>query len=305
MEPTHPISFKTINLPNNETYAYRESGHSSQILLLLHGNFTTSLFFESFIPHVSNSYRVIAPDMRGFGHSSYNKPINSFEDICQDLKYFLEALKISKVIVLGWSLGGPIAQLFTCKYPNLVENLITVGSVGPRGTMLQNTKGRFMKTKEDFMACHAIQGTLKMIESKDEDALRWFLTTAGFQGRNVPPEEKMKRYIEEVKLQRNIVEVFCALNNFNITKDDNGVCEGNNLIEEIKSPCLFIHGNHDANVQTTCSLELKEYVKHAELKIMEGGRHFLFEPPYVEKLVKIVRDFLNKGKKIERQEEQN
>ena len=304
MVPNSPITLKYATLSNNETYAYREAGISERTLFLLHGNFTTSLFFEPFMLKMSKSFRVIAPDMRGFGHSTYNTSIDSFEDICDDIKEFLESLHIKKISLLGWSLGGPVALLFASKYPTYIENLITVGSVGPKGTMLKDTEGVLMKTKEDFLACQAIQGSIKMIETKDETILKWFLVNAGFQGKEVPSEEKIKEYIEEIKLQRNVLDVFYALNSFNITDEFNGICEGTGQIEKIQGPCLFIHGNQDVNVKTTCSLELKEYVKQGEVKIIEGGRHFLFEAPYMEKVAKLVKDFIGKEEcgKPEREE---
>ena len=293
METIHPITLKEVQLSNQETYAYRESGTSEKTLLLLHGNFTTSIFFETFINQVSNSFRTIAPDFRGYGHSTYNNPITSLEDLCEDLKVFLEALDISKVNLLGWSAGGPVAQLFACKYPSLVESLILVGSVGPRGTMILDANGRLMKKKEDFEKCWRIADTIGMIKAKNNKMLKWFMTNNGFRNKDLPKEEILDQYVDELKLQRNIVDILCALNNFNISSETNGICIGTKLIDRIQGPCLIVHGSHDENVRCVDSWEIKKYLlKKAKIEIIEGGRHFLFEPTNAEKISKLVKEFL-------------
>jgi len=290
---TLPCHIKTIPLPNKETYAYREAGSSQKTLLLLHGNFTTSLFFEPFIGQISSTYRVIAPDLRGYGHTTYNTPISSLHDLVEDLKHFIEALKLDKVNILGWSAGGPVAQLFTCKYPELVESLILVGSVGCKGTMMKDAQGRLMREKGDFERCWVVLDLIGMMRAKNNRLLRWYLENAGFQNKDLPANEMMEKYVNEVKLQRNMIDMFNALNCFNISDECNGICFGTKEIKEIKTPCLLIHGSNDENVLCESSWEIKRYLdKNAKIEIIEGERHFLFEPKTAGKVAKLVQDFL-------------
>jgi len=293
MEYTKPFELKTILLPNGETYAYRDVGISEKVLILLHGNFTTSFFFEPFIEKIAASFRIIAPDLRGYGHTTYNTPINSLEDLCDDLKQFIEVLELQKVNLLGWSASGPVAQLFACKYPDLLQGLILVASVGPRGTMIKNEQAKFMKEKEDFDKSMKITGLVNMIYMGDTRMIRWFIENAGFQNINLPESEMIDKYVQEVKLQRNLTDMFCALNNFNISDETNGICAGTKQIKEIKGRCLLIHGSHDENVKCLNSWEIKRYlVKNADIEIIEGARHFLFEPKTVDKMTQIIQDFI-------------
>ena len=284
---------KTITLPNVETYAYREAGTSDKTLLLLHGNFTTSVFFEAFIDKISPHYRVIAPDLRGFGHTTYNSPINTLDDLVEDLKQLIETLKIDKVNLLGWSAGGPVAQLFACKCPDLTERLILVGSVGPRGTMMKDAQGRLMRQKSDFEKCWIVLDLLTMIRAKDKRLLKWYLENAGFHNKDLPTKEMFEKYLDEVKLQRNMVDMFNALNAFNISEDQNGITKGTKQINDIKGPCLLIHGSIDENVKCENSLELKRYLgENANVEIIEGERHFLFEPKTAGTVAKLIQDFI-------------
>jgi pimeloyl-ACP methyl ester carboxylesterase len=250
------------------------------------------LFFEPFINEISQHYRTIAPDIRGSGYSSYVNPLSSLDDVCEDLKHFMEALKIPRVTLLGWSAGGAIAQLFACKYPSLVDRLVLVASVGPKGTVLKN-EGKIMKEREDFLKCQFISNIDKVVTSKFYSGVKFMLENDAFQQKNLPSEDRLVRYIEDIMLQRNTIDIFCALNKFNISKESKGGCDGTGQISEIQGPCLLIHGSKDDNVKCSNSWEIKKYLaKKADIEIIEDGRHFLFEPKTAKKVAEIVRNFL-------------
>ena len=72
MEPS--ATLKYIPLSNGETYAYRDYGTSENVIVFIHGNFSSSYFFEIIFPQFTDKYRVIAPDLRGYGHSTNHTP---------------------------------------------------------------------------------------------------------------------------------------------------------------------------------------------------------------------------------------
>ena len=297
MDTAPTLELQYVDLPNKETYFYREAGSSDQVLLLIHGNFTTSFFFETFMHELSKFYRVIAPDIRGYGHSTYNAPITSLEDLCDDLRFFMEAINIPKFCILGWSSGGAIAQLFVCKFPDLVEKLILVGSIGPRGLMLKNSQGKVMKEKEEFLKCSNLLSIRKMIEGGDKNSTKCFLEKAAFDRKDLPSDEILKMYVKEILLQRNIVDVLYALSMFNISDEKNGISEGTGQIKSMNTPCLLIHGSEDFNVFCRESWEIKRYLaRRAEIEIIVGGRHFLFEPLTAKKVADITMNFLSQEK---------
>src|SRR5688500_9335274 len=92
---------KTVHLLNGETYAYREAGNASRVLLLVHGAFASSLFWASFMSKFADEFRVIAVDLRGHGYSSYNTPPTSLNDLTEDLKLFVDVLGLSKFFLMG------------------------------------------------------------------------------------------------------------------------------------------------------------------------------------------------------------
>lgn len=106
-------------------------------LVLLHGNGESSEYFAEQTEFFSAYYRVIAIDTRGHGKSPRGDGPFSLERFSEDLKEFLDELKIRKAIILGFSDGANIALLFALRYPGYVEKLIlNGGNLNPGGVKL-------------------------------------------------------------------------------------------------------------------------------------------------------------------------
>ncbi len=82
---------------------------------------------------LQDQYHIYALDLRGFGQSTYNKAIDSIQDFAEDVKLFIDQLKLEKFSLMGWSMGGGVAMQFTANHPTFVEKLILVESVGMKG----------------------------------------------------------------------------------------------------------------------------------------------------------------------------
>ena len=74
----YPVN--TLTLKNGETIAYREAGKGEKTLLLIHGNMSSSVHWQPLMEALETEYRLVAPDMRGFGDSSYHKPFDSLRE---------------------------------------------------------------------------------------------------------------------------------------------------------------------------------------------------------------------------------
>lgn len=105
------------------------NGHN---VLLLHGkNFPGAYWQQTAQALADKGFRVIIPDQIGFGKSS--KPVSiqyTFQLLAQNTKAVLDTLEISKVAVVGHSLGGMLATRFTLMYPGTVEKLVLEDPLG-------------------------------------------------------------------------------------------------------------------------------------------------------------------------------
>jgi len=107
-------------------------------LILIHGFLGSSKMWEPQINFFKNYFRVITPDLPGFGKSNKAKSHNSIRSIANLLMDCLEEKKIDKFYLLGHSMGGMIVQEMAKEYGNKIVKLICY-STGPRGEM----PGRF------------------------------------------------------------------------------------------------------------------------------------------------------------------
>ena len=93
-------------------------------VLLVHGLFATAdLNWSLAIPALATRFRVVAPDLRGHGRGL---PTRRFagEECADDLAAIVRTLGLGRVIVVGYSLGGLVAQLFVRRHPDLVAGLV-------------------------------------------------------------------------------------------------------------------------------------------------------------------------------------
>jgi pimeloyl-ACP methyl ester carboxylesterase len=115
---------------------YLESGDSKETLVLIHGLGASAERWNPVIPFFTNKYRVIVPDLIGFGYS--DKPLVDYtpEFFSEFLEKFLSASNIVHPYLIGSSLGGQISAEYTASHPDNVEKLILVS---PSGVMKQST----------------------------------------------------------------------------------------------------------------------------------------------------------------------
>jgi len=129
------VQEKFIQVDGNKI-RYLESGDSKNTLVLVHGLGASAERWSLVIPTFAKHYRVIAPDLIGYGFS--DKPILDYspELFLDFLGKFFAALEIKRPIVIGSSLGGQISAEYTSANPTNVEKLVLVS---PAGAMKQST----------------------------------------------------------------------------------------------------------------------------------------------------------------------
>jgi len=140
------ISQKKITTDRLEI-AYLEAGTGSTPIVLLHGNTSSSLFFQDFMLALAATrrYTIYAPDMRGFGDTQV-LPINAtrgMRDFSDDLSSLAQALGLTSFHLFGWSMGGNVAMQYAIDSPGTLRTLTVQapgspfgfgGTKGPEGT---------------------------------------------------------------------------------------------------------------------------------------------------------------------------
>ena len=104
-----------------ETIAYLDEGQGD-VVLMLHGNMSSSIHYGPLIERISGSFRCVAPDLRGFGDSSYNERFDTMDELAEDVNLLLEALGIDSVYLVGWSNGGGVGLKLCALHPEKVKS---------------------------------------------------------------------------------------------------------------------------------------------------------------------------------------
>lgn len=116
---------------------FREAGDPADpVLVLVHGNVSSSVFFDGLIAELSSDFHVIAPDFRGYGDSE-RKPIDAtrgMADFSDDIAALLDTLGITDPVdVLGWSAGGNVVLQLAIDHPERVRRVVLEAPGSPFG----------------------------------------------------------------------------------------------------------------------------------------------------------------------------
>lgn len=110
---------------NGLPFAYDDQGEGNNVLLLVHGHpFNRSMWRAQFDVFGDAGWRVIAPDLRGYGASSVVSGITPLSTFADDLVALLDYLEIGKVVIGGLSMGGQIVMEFCRLFPERVQGII-------------------------------------------------------------------------------------------------------------------------------------------------------------------------------------
>lgn len=105
-----------------ERLAYRESG-AGRPLVLLHAGIADSRMWRPQVETLAGSFRLIAPDLRGFGNSPYPDGLFAYHE---DVAGLIAALDLDPVWLVGVSFGSRVALDFYLEHPALVRGLVLV-----------------------------------------------------------------------------------------------------------------------------------------------------------------------------------
>ena len=217
-------------------------------LVLIHGFLGSSKMWEPQINFFKNYYRVLTPDIPGFGKSNKVKSHDSIKSLSNLLLVCLEKKKINKFYLLGHSMGGMIVQEMAKKRESKILKLICY-STGPLGEM----PGRFEtvnQSKQNFKK-KGLEVAARNI------AKTWFIKG-----------EKAKYFnaCVESGLQASIETIDKSLTAF---KNWNGVDD----LKNIKSETLIVWGDQDKSYNLDQVKILKKNILNSSLIVFKGCSH--------------------------------
>ena len=105
---------------------YKKYGESGPVVLILHGLLGSLDNWQTVARHLMDRFQVYAVDLRNHGRSPHDDEEMDYQVMSEDILDFLLEHSLPKVTLIGHSLGGKVAMLFTLEHPDNVEKLIVV-----------------------------------------------------------------------------------------------------------------------------------------------------------------------------------
>jgi 2-hydroxy-6-oxonona-2,4-dienedioate hydrolase len=275
-ELTMESTSKTVEIPMG-TVHYHESGPADgPPVVLLHGSGPGATAWSNFktnIPHLSEHFRVLAPDQLGWGKSS---PV-TFEDRehVTMLVQLLDAWGVDKAAVVGNSMGGGTALRFAAVHPERTSHVITMGS-GSAGANI-------------FAAGDGPSEGLKVLRQA-------YLDPSPAQMKKLVdimtygPEFATDELAEE--RSRNAVAHQVHLDNFAASMT-NGRRNASTVeqLRGITAPALIIHGRDDRVVPIEGSLRLVSLIHNSRLVLLNRCGHWA-QVEHADEFNRLVTDFV-------------
>ena len=237
-------------------------------LVLVHGFLGSSKMWEPQINFFKNYFRVITPDLPGFGKSNKAKSHNNIQSIANLLLDCLDEKKIDKFYLLGHSMGGMIVQEMAKISGNKIIKLICY-STGPRGEM----PGRFetVDQSRENLKKNGLEITAKNI------AKTWFVKGEEAEYFDICIEAGKQLSIETVD------NALVAFKNW----------DGVETLKNIKNETLIVWGNKDKSYNLDQVQTLNKNIPNSSLFIFEGCAHNVhLEKP--EEFNRTILNYLNK-----------
>jgi pimeloyl-ACP methyl ester carboxylesterase/membrane protein DedA with SNARE-associated domain len=246
---------KLLELPLH--LSYREYGPGKNPLrppvVLLHGSPGQSLDFTLLAGPLSDNHRLIVPDLPGFGHSSRKIPDYSIRAHAHYVLQLLDKLKLDRVHVIGFSMGGGVALNLADLAPSRVASLTMLSAVGVQE----------MELLGDYRLNHLLHGIQLA-------GLRLLYDA-------VPHMGALDDLTIGIPYARNFYD------------SDQRPLRG--ILTRYQGPMLILHGRNDILVPVQAALEHWRLVPQSTLQLLDENHFALFRNAKV--LVPALAQFLD------------
>ena len=253
---------------------YTDTGVGRPVVLIHGYPFNRSLWNEQ-VAALSNSYRIITPDLRGFGESDSSPGPATMNRMAQDVAQLLDHLEITRAVICGLSMGGYVALAFYKQFPSRVRALILADT-------------RAQSDTEEGKQTRAQQAEKALSEGMAgiADAMLPKLLTP----ETVSKRPEIVKRVRDMMLKTKPEGAASALL---------GMAEREDLTEllpRITSPTLIMVGADDAITPVADSEKMHKAIANSRLVVLENAAHVSNlerTKEFNEALINFLRDSLD------------
>jgi pimeloyl-ACP methyl ester carboxylesterase len=251
--------------------AYRVLGQGEPLLLITGLGATIDIWEPTLLAELSAHYTVIVFDNRGMGGTTAPPAEFSIERLADDAEGLLRALGFDQAHVLGYSMGGYVAQELALEYPQRVRRLVLMGTGcgGAEGIPPQPEVVRALTDLSGSLA-EVLQRVISVLVPEDwSRAHRAYLQSILTRPPAAPAPESIARQQRAMDSWR-------------------GTCE---RLPQVSRPTLVLSGTEDQVLAPANAIVLASRIPGAWLAQFAGGGHGM-QYQYPEQIAATIRTFL-------------
>jgi pimeloyl-ACP methyl ester carboxylesterase len=262
---------------NGIRFAYRRFGKASgnpALVFNQHYTGTMDYWDPAVTDGLAENREIILFNNAGVSSSSGEVP-SSFQEMGANAIAFISALGLAKVDVLGFSIGGMVAQEIALQAPDLVRRLILVGT-GPRGADMTNSKSAqifgapYDPPEHMWLDVHFTRSVPSRAAGLE------FLKRKHLRKENRDPEMSA----QGIAAQGEAIGKYVAYGE-----------RGRESLKDIRQPTLIVQGSNDVIIPTVNSYAMQQLLPNAELILYPDANHGSFYQ-YPELFVAQANQFL-------------
>lgn len=258
---------------------YHDVG-SGDPVLMIHGSGPGVTAFANWrlsMPVLAQSFRVIAPDMAGFGYTERPEGAQySMDNWVSHALGLLDALNIERAHIVGNSFGGGLALALAIRAPERVNRMVLMGAAG---TPFKLTQG-----------LDDVWGYTPSFEN-----MRKMMDIFAYDRSLVSDELAQLRY--EASIRPGYQEAFSSMFPAPRQRWVDALASPEEALRALPHDTLIIHGREDKVIPLSASLKLFELLKKSQLHVFGQCGHWT-QIEHAQRFVKLVSDFFLESPKV-------
>ena len=269
--PEIGVSIEAAGLATNVHDTVIDPGGGT--VLLIHGSGPGVSAWANWrltIPALREHFRVIAPDIVGFGFTERDSSRYNLQDWTAHVVGVLDALDVERAHVVGNSFGGSLALSLAIHHADRVRRLGLMVAVG---VPFEITPG-----------LDAVWGYEPSVENMAE-LLRIFTDT------QAPGIDDLARLRYEASVRPGVHEAYASMFPAPRQRWVDAMSHPDEAISSISAPTIIFHGREDRVIPLTTSLRLLELIPDAQLHVFGNCGHWT-QIEHADEFARLLRDFL-------------
>lgn len=238
---------------------FERKGNGKETLVLLHGFMENLSIWSDMEPHFSDNFSLLKIDLPGHGQSEIIAEVQTMEMMAEEVKKVLDHENITKIHLLGHSMGGYVSLAFAEKYPEYLKSLtLFFSTYFPDDAEKKEQRIKSYRIIKDAFAHYARAGVPNLFNPNEKNILEGKIETA--------------------------LEVALSIHNLGALASVKGMVERTDkkhIMENLEAKILVLAGKHDNAVKTETMIKHLPDRTNIKSYILDCGHNGHWEKPKI------------------------